>query len=67
VPLRTSDVTEFWLDARHLMNELADLWGAALTFAGPQGAGFVVVAADDLLECERAVRLCEILDSRVCS
>jgi len=67
MPLRTSDFTEFWLDARHLMNELADLWGAAVTVAGPGGEGFVVVAADDLLDCERAVRPCEILDSRVCS
>jgi len=63
--VRTSAVTEFWLDARH-MNELADLMGAAVTAAGPRGAGFVVVAADDLLDCERAVGRREILDSRVC-
>ena len=65
--VRTSDVTMFWLDARHLMNELADLWGAAVTVTGPGAAGFVVVAADDLLDCERAVPCHEILDSRVCS
>lgn len=49
------------------MNELADLRGAALIISAPASAGFVVIAGDDLIDCERAVGDLEILDSRVCS
>ena len=63
----TSTVNEFWMDGRHLMNELADLRGAALIISAPASAGFVVIAGDDLIDCERAVGDLEILDSRVCS
>ena len=63
---RASDVEEFWLDARHLMNDLADRWGAALVVAAPAASGFVVIAAEDVLECERVAGRREILDSRVC-
>jgi hypothetical protein len=61
-----AEVEAFWLDARHLMNDLSDRCGAALVVAAPAGSGFVVIAADDLLECERVAGRREILDSRVC-
>jgi len=47
------------------MNEFADRWGAALIIGGAEGSGFVVIAADDLLECERVAGEMKILDSRV--
>jgi len=47
------------------MNELADKWGAALIIGGTEGSGFVVIAADDLLACERVAGEIKILDSRV--
>ena len=63
---RASGVEEFWLDARHLMNDLANQWGAAVVVAAPAASGFVVIGAADLLECERVASQREILDSRVC-
>lgn len=63
---RSSDVNEFWLDATHLMNELADLLGAAVVVAAPGGTGFVVIAGEDVIDCERAVGRREVLDSRIC-
>ena len=63
----TSTVNEFWMDARYLMNELANLRGATLIMSAPRNADFVVIANDDLIDCERAVGDREILDSRICS
>jgi hypothetical protein len=64
VRVRSSDLFEFWIDARHLMNELADLLGAAVVVAGPEGAGFAVIAGDDIIDCEQAVGHAKILESR---
>lgn len=47
--VRSSDFNVFWLDARHLMG----------------GTGFVVIAGEDLIDCERVVGRREILDSRI--
>jgi len=51
-------------DAKHLMNELADMVGAALIIPGPGAASFDVIAREDLGDCEREAIDCEILDSR---
>ncbi len=64
VQVRSSNLREFWFDARHLMNELADLFGAAVVIAAPEGIGFVVIAGDDIIDCEQAVGHATILDSR---
>jgi hypothetical protein len=64
VQVRSSDLYEFWFDARHLMNDLADLLGAAVVISAPGGTGFAVIAGDDIIDCEQAVGHATILDSR---
>jgi hypothetical protein len=46
------------------MNELADLAGAALVVAASGDEGFIVIAGEDLADCERGAHGREILDSR---
>lgn len=56
---------EFWVDARHMMNDMSERQGAAIVIAAPEGVGFV--AEEHLEECERVIAAAKILHSQICT